>query len=172
MKLDLGSVNEAAKAADEFLKLESRLDVLINSAGVMFTKSDAKNDDGLEMQFGTNVVSPFAFTEKLIPLLKETAKTSPPGSVRIIWVSSSGHFVFSSKQGIDFDSINKGKHLDNKLLYGQSKLGNVQMSNYFAKQLKEDGVVNLSLHPGNIATDLTRHWGVVGRLIVSLRLLQ
>lgn len=86
----------------------------------MFPPNGSKNDDGLEMQFGTNVVSPFAFSEKLFPLLRETAKKSSPGSVRVVWVSSSGHYIFAKKDGINFDSINKDvKLVGNQCHYGQ-----------------------------------------------------
>jgi protochlorophyllide reductase len=41
------------------------------------------------MQFGTNVIGHFAFTDTIIPLLIKTAKIAPAGTVRMVWVSSS-----------------------------------------------------------------------------------
>jgi retinol dehydrogenase-12 len=106
IKLDLGDIAQSIKAAEEFLSKESRLDILVstfgirirfsvlipqvNSAGVMFPPEGSKTADGYEMQFGTNVIGHFAFTKVLEPLLASTGKSQPPGSVRLVWVSSSG----------------------------------------------------------------------------------
>jgi len=111
----------AEAAAEEFLKFEDRLDVIVNNAGVMLTPKGSKNDDGVDMQFGTNVLSPFAFNQKLFPILRETAKNSEPGSVRIIWVSSSAHFqTMDTKKSINFESIVKDVTLESSAsLYGQ-----------------------------------------------------
>lgn len=121
----------------------------------------------MEKHFGVNVLSPLAFSERLFPLLKETARKSPLGSVRVVWVSSSAHYLFSSKEGVNFDSINGNLILGNNLLYGQSKLANIQLSNHFAKQMKDDGVVNLSLHPGNINSNPKSHSFIIGIIAVS-----
>ncbi|KAJ6494008.1 hypothetical protein C8R47DRAFT_395405 [Mycena vitilis] len=45
-------------------------------------------------------------------------------------------------------------------LYGASKLGNIIISNYFAR-VHEDVLVSCALHPGFIATDLGRHGGTM-----------
>lgn len=42
-------------------------------------------------------------------------------------------------------------------LYGQSKLGNVIVAQHWAEKLKADGVISVSLNPGNIKTELQRH---------------
>jgi NAD(P)-dependent dehydrogenase (short-subunit alcohol dehydrogenase family) len=42
------------------------------------------------------------------------------------------------------------------MLYGESKLGNILISNYFAKTYS-DVLVSCSLHPGPINTELTRY---------------
>lgn len=197
----------AEAAAEEFLKFEDRLDVIVNNAGVMLTPKGSKNDDGVDMQFGTNVLSPFAFNQKLFPILRETAKNSEPGSVRIIWVSSSAHFqTMDTKKSINFESIVKDVTLESSAsLYGQrwvreeqsgqwrsassslvasasrwfiysipmarsnSKLANIQVSNFVAQELKADGVLSISLHPGVIRTELTRHLNfLVKYMLVSV----
>jgi retinol dehydrogenase-12 len=56
----------------------------------MFPPEGSKTSDGYELQFGTNVIGHFAFTQVLEPLLAKTGKSQPPGSVRLVWVSSSG----------------------------------------------------------------------------------
>jgi hypothetical protein len=45
--------------------------------------------------------------------------------------------------------------IDSRALYGQSKIGNVFISNYFAKT-HSDVLVSCALHPGSIKTELQR----------------
>ena len=56
----------------------------------MFPPDGSKTADGFELQFGTNVLGHFALTTHLFAVLRATAKSLPPGSVRVVWVSSSG----------------------------------------------------------------------------------
>ncbi|KAJ7829786.1 hypothetical protein B0H14DRAFT_2809218, partial [Mycena olivaceomarginata] len=42
------------------------------------------------------------------------------------------------------------------MLYGEIKLGNILISNYFAKT-HSDVLISCSLHPGSINIELTRH---------------
>lgn len=151
----MGDIKKAKLAAQEFLKLEDRLDLLFNNAGVMTPPNGSKSSDGFELQWGTNVLGHFVFTETLIPLLKSTAKQAPTNSVRIITTSSSAH-TFAPKGAVNFeDQFIGGK--GGFLVYGQSKIGNVFIANYWAKQLESDGIISLSLNPGNIKTELQRH---------------
>jgi retinol dehydrogenase-12 len=53
----------------------------------MFPPEGSKTSDGYELQFGTNVIGHFAFTQVLEPLLAKTGKSQPPGSVRLVWVT-------------------------------------------------------------------------------------
>ncbi|QRV85242.1 short chain dehydrogenase [Ceratobasidium sp. AG-Ba] len=42
-------------------------------------------------------------------------------------------------------------------LYAQSKIGNVLFSNELAKQYGDQGIISVSLNPGNLKTELGRH---------------
>ncbi len=53
MKLDLCSLSSIRQFAKEVCEQESRIDILINNAGVMMCP-EWKTEDGFEMQFGTN----------------------------------------------------------------------------------------------------------------------
>src|SRR6202035_5879949 len=82
--LDLSSLESVRAAADELRSRHDTIDLLINSAGVMFTpKSTTK--DGFELQFGTNHLGHFALTGLLLDRLLPV-----PGS-RVVTVSSMGH---------------------------------------------------------------------------------
>ncbi|KAH8929976.1 NAD(P)-binding protein [Atractiella rhizophila] len=173
--LDLGSIKAARESAFAFLKLEQRLDVLINNAGIMTPPNGSRTSDGYEMQFGTNVLGHFAFTIPLLPLLEATVPLNKPGAVRIIQLSSAGN-LFAPPEGLTFDhdkkvgTNNKGlfpptRHRD----YGQSKLGNILITQRLAKLYPS--ILSLSAHPGAIQSDLLRNenffWRQVSRLFLQ-----
>jgi len=174
LKLDLADLVSVKAAAEEFIRNEPQLHTLYNSAGV-YAIIDKVTSQGYDMQFGVNVLGHYYFTILLLPLLTATAKNSPPGSVRVINVSSLGHTV-SPSEGIIWstltpgdDCLAVGKKVGALKLYGQSKLGNILFSNQFARRYGSDGIVSISLHPGNITTDLARNAGLLvqtfGRLV-------
>ena len=77
--------------------------MLTNNAGVMVPPADSTTAQGLESQMGTNCLSPFIFTLCLLPVLKKTARTAAPGSVRVTWARSLGAEVYVPKSGVEFD---------------------------------------------------------------------
>ena len=130
-----------------FSRLEQRLDVLFNSAGLMYPPVELVTQDGYDVQFGTNVIGAwvvrclqpvfpsasesssafracaghFYLTKLLLPLLLASAKSSPDGTARVINTSSMGHSFVS---GIDFDTIRDGPKrikAGTMKLYSQSK---------------------------------------------------
>lgn len=88
LKLDLNDFATIRSSAEEFLRKEKRLDVLWNNAGVMIPPQGSKTKQSYELQLGTNNVGPFLFIKLLTPVLVDTAKSSPPASTRVVWVSS------------------------------------------------------------------------------------
>ena len=53
MKLDLSSLSSVRQFAKQVSEQESRLDILINNAGVVFP-TECQTEDGFELHFGTN----------------------------------------------------------------------------------------------------------------------
>ncbi|KAF7350730.1 Short-chain dehydrogenase/reductase family protein [Mycena sanguinolenta] len=164
LELDLADLQSVRRAATKFLHQESTLDILFNNGqvrGVMEPPTHMLTAQGLDLQFGTNVVGHFFLTELLIPALN-VSRSAP---ARIINLSSSGHRNAPPGTGIEFDSLNGGEQRDSwiakwgnvapTLLYGQSKLGNILISNHFAA--KYDTLVSTALHPGGIRTELRRY---------------
>ncbi|KAJ7025649.1 NAD-P-binding protein [Mycena alexandri] len=165
LQLDLADLRSVRRAAETFFSQESRLDILFNNGGVMTSSTEQLTAQNHDLQFGTNVIGHFFFTELLLPALARShAETNTPA--RIINTSSSGH-EFAPGDGIDFVSLKGGPGRDAWIkkkgsffarwgLYGESKLGNILISNYFAKA-HSDVLVSCALHPGGIKTELQRN---------------
>lgn len=125
LHLDLDDLSGIKRSAEEFLSKEGRLDVLFNNAGVMMPPQGSTTKQGYELQLGTNCVAPFLFTKMLTPLLVQTAKTSPAGAVRVVWVSSSAAHLMSPKGGVEMENLDYEKGGDKSAMhkYGVSKAG-------------------------------------------------
>ena len=67
--LDLASLDSVREFAAGISR-ESKLDLLVNNAGVMAIPRRQVTRDGFEMQFGTNFLGPFALTVLLLPTLQ------------------------------------------------------------------------------------------------------
>ena len=158
MVADLSSQASVRQLAQNFKQHYSRLDVLVNNAGV-FNFQRMVTVDGLENTFATNHLGHFLLTN----LLLDTIKTSAPS--RIINVSSDA----SQSGKIDFDDLQGEKRYSVAKAYSQSKLANVLFTVGLAKRLQGTGVTANSLHPGLVATNFGQNngrlWGLVFRLV-------
>ncbi len=152
MILDLASLESIKKFAEEFNKKYSRLDLLINNAGVMIPPY-SKTADGFELQMGTNHFGHFALTGQLMDLLSKTENS------RIVNISSVAH-----KYGnIDFEDLNWEKRSYKKMnSYDDSKIANLYFTYELQRRLHIAGsrVLVTAAHPGWTATDLQRHSGL------------
>ena len=72
VQLDLSDLTSIRAAADELRGKYSKLDGLINNAGIMQTPK-SKTKDGFELQFGTNHLGHFMLTSLLIDLVEAAA---------------------------------------------------------------------------------------------------
>ncbi|XP_051715948.1 dehydrogenase/reductase (SDR family) member 13 like 1 isoform X2 [Ctenopharyngodon idella] len=150
MQLDLASQKNIRSFAENFLKAESRLDLLINNAALA---TPGRTEDGLGMILGVNHIGPFLLTNLLLERLKECAPS------RVVNVSSCGHDLGT----IDFECINTHKRLalgssdaDLFRAYTHSKLCNVLFTHELAKRLEGTKVTCYSLHPGSVRSELGR----------------
>jgi len=153
LKMDLSDQSSIKAAAQEFLGKEQSLHLLINNAGVMATPF-SRTKDGFELQWGTNVVGHFALTKRLLPILLSTATKSSEGEVRVVNVSSYGH-TMAPPEGIRLEDTD----LENESTwtrYGQSKLGNILLTNELKRRYGDRGLYALSAHPGSVDTELVR----------------
>jgi NAD(P)-dependent dehydrogenase (short-subunit alcohol dehydrogenase family) len=140
-ELDLGDLASVRAFADRFLASGRRIDLMINSAGIMATP-ETRVGPGWEAQFATNHLGHFALVNRLRPAFA--------ADVRVVSVSSAGH----QHSGIRWDDLDFTREpYDRSVAYGQSKTANV----LFALHLNTLGVQAFSLHPGKILTPLQRH---------------
>jgi NAD(P)-dependent dehydrogenase (short-subunit alcohol dehydrogenase family) len=148
--LDLASLRSIAHAAD-IVRSESRLDGLINNAGVMMPPR-TETEDGFELQFGVNHLGHFALTGHLLPLLMHT-----PGA-RIVTVSSLAH----RRGEIDYGDIDALETYDRMARYQMSKFANMLFMLQLQRRLTLIGssVLSVACHPGVAATELGRHTGL------------
>jgi NAD(P)-dependent dehydrogenase (short-subunit alcohol dehydrogenase family) len=146
--LDLGSLASVQRFAEKVAAEESRLDLLINNAGVMMTPA-GKTTDGFETQLGTNHLGHFALTGRLLERLRHTA------GARVVNVSSLVHFTGR----IDFDDLQAERSYNPTRAYAQSKLANLLFTRELARRFADAGVAALSAaaHPGSTRTELQRH---------------
>lgn len=167
LSLDLSDFSTVKESARDFLDKETRLDVLINNAGIMVPPKGSRDEQGHELQMGTNCLGPFLFTSFLTPILKETAVSSPPGTVRITWAASSA-IEFSPKCGVEFNPDGAVKiHSDPQKDYCQSKAGNIFLAFETARRYGDDGIISVAWNPGNLQSGLYRHVGQFSKWIMD-----
>ncbi|KAH7101565.1 NAD(P)-binding protein [Auriculariales sp. MPI-PUGE-AT-0066] len=155
LPLDLADLASVKVGAAQFLQGESQLHVLFNSGGVMAAPMNQLTKDGYDLQFGTNVLGHFYLTSLLLPTLIATSKATGVKS-RIITTAAA---LYRTHPRIDYDTLRDGptrNRLDPQKLYGQSKFGNIIISNEYARRYSEN-IVAISLHPGVFHSELQRH---------------
>jgi len=156
-ELNLKDPRNAKASAQFFMEKESRLDILINNAGLITDLGNPlKNQDGVQDSMAINYLGPFVFTRTLLPLLESTAANGD--DVRIVNVGSSGHAEVTY---MDYSSKEAWNHkfswslLPTLARYKYSKLAVHLWTNNLAKRLtaKNSKVMVLMVHPGAILSD-------------------
>ncbi|HXN31052.1 MAG TPA: SDR family oxidoreductase [Polyangiaceae bacterium] len=152
---DLSSQAEVRRVAGELKARHTRLDVLVNNAGVFVPKRHV-TADGFEETFAVNHLAYFLLTHELLDLLKASAPA------RIVNVSSHAH----SHAKINWEDLQFAKHrYSSWRAYGQSKLANVLFTYELARRLEGSRVTANALHPGVVASGFARTYpGAMGLL--------
>ncbi|PKY06030.1 short-chain dehydrogenase [Aspergillus campestris IBT 28561] len=141
--MDQTDLSSVRACVEDFLKQSSKLNVLINNAGVMNTP-ESRTKDGFELQFGTNHLSHFLHFYLLKDILLATAHATPNFHSRVINVGSSGHRY----SPIPLDNVNFEGNYNGWLAYGSSKTANIYMANQIERLYGAHGLHGYSLHPG------------------------
>ncbi|MEA5017199.1 MAG: SDR family NAD(P)-dependent oxidoreductase [Erysipelotrichaceae bacterium] len=150
---DFSDLNQVKEAAQAILNKYSKIDVLINSAGIHSTKK-VLNQEKVEMVFCVNHLAPFLLTRLL---LSRIIASSPS---RIIQVNSEGHRF----NGLDVNDINWQKRIYTGLRsYGASKTAQLYTVWKLAEHLKDTNVTINAVHPGGVKTNIGSNNGKLYR---------
>jgi len=147
LPLDLADFSSIQSCANSFLLHHSKLDLLINNAGVGGEKG--LTVDGFEMAFGVNHMGHFLLTHLLTGALLNAK------APKVVTVASNAHrFAW----GIDWSKVRQEtKSIWGAKDYAVSKLANILFSSQLSKIYRHQGLATYSLHPGVIRSDFWRH---------------
>ena len=166
---DMGEFDAVVSFADYVSNRYSRIDVLINNAGL--TDPEYKtNRAGIEQHMAIMHLGHYLLIKRLLDRIKASAPS------RIIQISSEAH---KSGPGIDFDDINceklwKGRRYSNAgafQAYHRAKLAMIYATHAFAEALEGTGVTVNTLSPGYfVGTNVFRHVrGIMKAGVVLMR---
>ncbi len=147
--LDIASVASIRGFAGEFSASGTRLDVLVNNAGVMALPKREQTPDGFERQFGTNHLGHFALTGLLMPAL--LAAPAP----RVVTVASLAH-----RNGkMEWDNLQGEKSYTPWGAYNSSKLANILFARELDRRAREKGskLLSVAVHPGVSTTNISNY---------------
>ncbi|MFO0726333.1 MAG: SDR family oxidoreductase [Myxococcota bacterium] len=135
-----------------------QFDAIIANAGIMALPKLEKAF-GYELQFFTNHIGHFLLVTGLLD------KLSPTG--RVVMLSSDAH-TRAPRAGIQFDNLDGARGYSPWANYGQSKLANLLFARHLAKRLAGTQQTANALHPGVIATNLSRSSGGLVQTVLRL----
>ena len=153
VRADFTLMTEVKRVADEVGSRTGRLDVLINNAGGVRDRQ-VITAEGTEVTFAANHLAPFLLTRELMPLLKATAASQPPGTTRVIAVSSTAHRMADGLNTGDLQSLDD---YGTTLAYARAKLANILFTRELARRAGPDGIVAQVMHPGLVASNFASH---------------
>ena len=142
----------AARMADT-----TKIDILLNNAGLGLQRQRAVTVDGFERQFGTNHLGHFALTGLLIPVL---LRAEAP---RMVAIASIAH----RRGRIDFDDLQTERPYDGRKAYGQSKLANLMFALELDRRarLESSRLLSVAAHPGVSSTGFVAATGMPGLMV-------
>jgi NAD(P)-dependent dehydrogenase (short-subunit alcohol dehydrogenase family) len=153
---DFAALDDVRALADAVLENHDRLDMLINNAGISGRGERRTSAEGYELVFAVNYLSHFLLTERLLPLIEQSAPA------RIVNVSSLG------QAPIDFDDVMLTREGAEQRAYSQSKLAQILHTIELAGKLDPARVTVNSLHPATFMdTTMVRQGGGQPRSTVA-----
>ncbi|KAM0263962.1 hypothetical protein ACHAQJ_000997 [Trichoderma viride] len=162
LQLDLSDFSSIKAAAESFLQIETRLDVIWHNAAIMLAPEGSVSKQGHELTFATNVLGPFLFQKFLTPVMLKTAESSDSaqGSVRVCWAGAGTAVTPPGKDGIVWDdwglSTNEFEGFRGRTArYIQSKAANAILASEMARRYPH--IISCAFNPGALRTDIARH---------------
>ena len=133
-KADLSRMADVEALATGVAEKHTKLDVLINNAGIYAPGSIT--EDGLDVRFAVNTIAPYLLTQRLLPLLG--------ASGRIVNVSS------AAQSPVDAKALAGQASLPDGAAYAQSKLALTMWSRSLALSLNQNGPAIIAVNPGSM----------------------
>lgn len=156
LEVDTSSQTSIRGFAQRFKQLHSRLDVLVNNAGIN-RRQRQTSADGIELVFATNVLGYHLMTRELLGVLKSSAPA------RIVNVAS----TFAGN--LDLEDLQfERRAYDPIQSYQQSKACNRLLTWALARRLQGTSVTVNAMAPGLVQTGLYRDTAVHLRLLLRL----
>lgn len=140
---DLSSMDSVKKCSERILAEYSKIDVLINNAGINITKPSFTSD-GFETNWSINYLGAYLLTNLLLPKIQQSSPS------RIVNLTTNTAFIGQ----IDFDDIESKPNFNTGDTYTQAKLSMEMFSIDLAKKLEGTGVTVNYLYPGYIKSNL------------------
>lgn len=126
------------------------LHLLINNAATT-PRSRLETEDGIEMQFATNVLG-YMWMMKFMSVHMKIAEDARIVNVASYWAG-----------GLDLNDIEfKNRRYNNDSAYRQSKQADRMLSKAFSRLLLADGIMVNSCHPGDVNSKLSNNLGYGG----------
>lgn len=144
VQLDLANLASVRKAAETISSSVDKIDMLINNAGVMAVKEYSKSADGHELQFASNHLGHFLFTNLLAKKLFAAEK-----GATVVSLTSTRYTL--ERMRFDDWNFSDGKTYNPWLAYGQSKTANILFIKELARKFESQGVSAYAVHPGFVA---------------------
>ncbi|MGD1895645.1 MAG: SDR family NAD(P)-dependent oxidoreductase [Phormidesmis sp.] len=147
---DLSLMANVEAFARSVAQKHTRLDVLINNAGV-YNAQDPTTQDELDIRFAVNAIAPYLLTQQLLPLLG--------ASGRVINLSSAAQSPVNLNALIGRASLSDGE------AYAQSKLALTMWSRRLALSLKGKGPAMIAVNPGSLLGSkmVKQAFGIAGK---------
>ena len=132
---DLSLMDNVEELAKTVAEKHSKLDVLINNAGV-YNASNPVTQDGLDVRFAVNTIAPYLLTQRLLSLLGTSG--------RVINLSS------AAQSTVQLEALTGRVKLRDGAAYAQSKLALTMWSRSLAFSLKDSGPIIMAINPGSM----------------------
>jgi NAD(P)-dependent dehydrogenase (short-subunit alcohol dehydrogenase family) len=155
---DLSVLEEVRRVADELHHHFSRLDVLVNNAGVHNLRPET-SADGFDKMIATNHLGPFLLTYLLSDLLELGAPS------RVIFVASESHRSVLRIDPDTFAAPARYGPIGSVGVYARSKLLNVLTTQEIARRWTGRGITAHAFCPGLVSTGLVRTIPLAGGLL-------
>lgn len=130
---DLTNMKDVKKLVNEIKEKYSKLDVLINNAGVYNIK-DTQTKDGLDARFLVNTIAPYLITKELMSILDSSSRVvnlSSAAQAPVDTRALKGEFIITSASEV----------------YAQSKLALTMWGTLLGLELKDNGPMIVSVNP-------------------------